>query len=97
MKWMMVFGGLINLIQWHYISIKLVKWMVCPILISVWELLLSWILTIIINIFFLGLILVYLHPFNNHPNRSSNYRQYFNELSIQCCDFSNGFDCGDFH
>ena len=34
---------------------------------------------------------------NNHPNRVSNYRQYFNELNIQDFDFTNGFKCHDVH
>ena len=39
-----------------------------------------------------------LHPCsNNHPNRVSNYRQYFNELNIQGFDFSKGFKCCDVH
>ena len=43
-------------------------------------------------------ILASLHPCNNnHPNRVSNYRQYFNELNIQCFDFDNGFKCSDVH
>ena len=43
---------------------------------------------------FLWSILVYLHPCKiNHPNRDSNYRQYFNELNIQGFDFTNGFQC----
>ena len=43
-------------------------------------------------------ILAYLHPCNNHhPNRVSNYRQYFNELNIQGFDFTNGFKCSDVH
>ena len=47
---------------------------------------------------FLWSILAYLHPCtNNHPNRVSNYRQYFNELNIQDFDFSNGFKCSDVH
>ena len=47
---------------------------------------------------FLWSILAYLHPFNNnHPNRFSNYKQYFNELNIQDFDFSNGFKCSDVH
>ena len=47
---------------------------------------------------FLGSILAYLHPCNNHhPNRVSNYRQYFNELNIQGFDFTNGFKCSDVH
>ena len=47
---------------------------------------------------FLWSILAYLHPCNNnHPNRVSNYRQYFNELNIQGFDFTNGFKCCDSH
>ena len=47
---------------------------------------------------FLWSILASLHPFNNnHPNRVSNYRQYFNELNIQGFDFSRGFRCNDVH
>ena len=47
---------------------------------------------------FLWSILAYLHPCNNnHPNRVSNYRQYFNELNIQGFDFSEGFKCSDVH
>ena len=47
---------------------------------------------------FLRSILASLYPCNNnHPNRVSNYRQYFDELSIDGCDFSNGFRCSDFH
>ena len=43
-------------------------------------------------------VLAYLHPCNNiHPNRVSNYRQYFDELSIQGFDFSKGFKCSDVH
>ena len=34
---------------------------------------------------------------NNHPNRVSNYKQYFNELNIQDFDFTNGFKCSDVH
>ena len=37
------------------------------------------------------------HCNNNHPNRVSNYRQYFNELNIQGFDFSNGFRCSNVH
>ena len=45
---------------------------------------------------FLWSILAYLHPCNNnHPNRDSNYKQYFNELDVQGFDFTNGFKCGD--
>ena len=47
---------------------------------------------------FLWSILAYLHPCNNnHPNRVSNYRQYFDELNIQGFDFSKGFKCSDVH
>ena len=47
---------------------------------------------------FLWSILAYLHPCNSsHPNRVSNYRQYFNELNIQDFDFTNGFKCSDVH
>ena len=47
---------------------------------------------------FLWSILSYLPPCNNnHPNRVSNYRQYFNELNIQSFDFTNGFKCSNVH
>ena len=47
---------------------------------------------------FLWYILAYLHPCNNnHPNRVSNCRQYFDELNIQDFDFSKGFRCSDVH
>ena len=47
---------------------------------------------------FLWSILAYLYPCNNnHPNRVSNYKQYFNELNIQGFDFSKGFKCSDVH
>ena len=47
---------------------------------------------------FIWSILGYLHPCNiNHPNRVSNYRQYFIELSIQGFHFTNGFNCSDVH
>ena len=43
-------------------------------------------------------ILAYFHPCNNnHPNRVSNYRKYFNELNIQGFGFSKGFRCSDVH
>ena len=43
-------------------------------------------------------ILAYLHPCDNdHPNRVSNYKQYFNELTINGFDFTNGFRCGYVH
>ena len=44
------------------------------------------------------LILASLHPCeNDHPNRVSNYKQYFNELNFQSFDFTNGFKCSDVH
>ena len=47
---------------------------------------------------FLWSIIASLYPSNNnHPNRVSNYRQYFNELNIQGFDFSRGFKCIDVH
>ena len=47
---------------------------------------------------FLWSILAYLHPCNNnHPNRVSNYKQYFNELNMNSFDFSRGFRCTDVH
>ena len=47
---------------------------------------------------FLLSILAYLHPCeNNHPNRVSNYKQYFNELNIDAFDFTIGFKCCDMH
>ena len=47
---------------------------------------------------FLWSILAYLHPCNNnHPNRVSNYRQYFDELKIQGFDFNKRFRCSDVH
>ena len=43
-------------------------------------------------------ILASFHPCNdNHPNRVSNYKQYFNELNIQGFDFANRFKCSDVH
>ena len=43
-------------------------------------------------------ILAYLRPCNNnHPNRVSNYEQFFNELNIIGFDFANGFKCSDVH
>ena len=43
-------------------------------------------------------ILAYLYPCNNnHPNRVSNCKQYFNELNNQGFDFSKGFKCSDVH
>ena len=47
---------------------------------------------------FIWSVLAYINPCNNnHPNRVSNYRQYFDELNIQDFDFSNGFKCSDAH
>ena len=47
---------------------------------------------------FLWSILATLHPCNNnHPNRVSNYKQYFNELNINGFDFTKGFRCSDVH
>ena len=34
---------------------------------------------------------------NNHPNRVSNYRQYFDEIKTKRLDFTNGFKCSDVH
>ena len=43
-------------------------------------------------------ILTHLHPCkNNHPNRVTNSRQYFDELNVQGFDFTNGFKCSDVH
>ena len=33
----------------------------------------------------------------DHPNRVSNYKQYFNEINIEGFDFSNGFKGSDVH
>ena len=47
---------------------------------------------------FIWSILASLHPCNkNHPNRVSNYKQYFNELNINGFDFSTGLKCSDVH
>ena len=47
---------------------------------------------------FLLSILACLHPCNIiHPNKVSNYKQYFNELNIIEFDFTNGFTCSDVH
>ena len=47
---------------------------------------------------FIWYILASLHPCNNnHPNRVSNYKQYFNELNINGFDFANGFKCSNVH
>ena len=34
---------------------------------------------------------------NDHPDRVSKYNLYFNELNIDCFDFTNGFKCCDMH
>ena len=45
---------------------------------------------------FLWSILASLHPCDNdHPNRVSNNKQYFDELNIEGSDFTNGFKCSD--
>ena len=50
------------------------------------------------NYCFLWSILAYLYPCNNnHPNRVSNYKPYFDKLNIQDFDFTNGFKCNDVH
>ena len=42
--------------------------------------------------------LAYLRLINkNHPNRVSNYKQYFNEFNIRGFDFTIGFKCSDVH
>ena len=47
---------------------------------------------------FIWSILASLHPSDNdHPNRVSNYKQYFNELNFQTFDFTNGFECSVIH
>ena len=47
---------------------------------------------------FLWSILASLLPCNNnHPNRVSTQRQYFNELNKGGFDFNNGFNCSDVH
>ena len=47
---------------------------------------------------FIWSILASLHPCkNNHPNRVSNYKQYFNELNFNGFDFANGFKCSNVH
>ena len=39
-------------------------------------------------------LLSFLHPFeNSHPSRVRHYIPYFNELSIESFDFTNGFRC----
>ena len=47
---------------------------------------------------FIWSIIASLHPCNNnHLNRVSNYKLYFNELNIQRFDFSYGLKCSDVH
>ena len=47
---------------------------------------------------FIWSFLASLHPCeNDHPNRVSNYNQYFNEINIDGFDFTNGFKCIDVH
>ena len=47
---------------------------------------------------FIWSILASLHPCNkNHPNRVSNYKQYFNKLNINGFDFSTGLKCSYVH
>ena len=47
---------------------------------------------------FIWSILASLHPCNNnHPNRVSNYQQYFDELIINGFDFTKGFKSSDVH
>ena len=51
-----------------------------------------------INIVFFWSVLSSLHPCDNdHPDRVSNFRQYFNELNTEDFDFSKGFKCSDVH
>ena len=47
---------------------------------------------------FVWSVLAWLYPCNNnHPNRVSNYKPYFDKLNIQYFDFTNGFRCNDVH
>ena len=47
---------------------------------------------------FIWSILASLHTCNiNHPNRVTNYKQYFNELNIQGFNFGYEFKCSDVH
>ena len=47
---------------------------------------------------FIWSILASLHRCNTiHPNRVSNYKQYFDELNINGFDFANGFKCSNVH
>ena len=46
-------------------------------------------------------LLAHVHPIagckNGHPARVSSYGKKFDEIKIVGFDFSNGFECGDFH
>ena len=47
---------------------------------------------------FVGSILASLRPCDNdHPNRVSNFNQYFIELNFQSFDFTKSFKCNDVH
>ena len=47
---------------------------------------------------FIWSMLASLHPCNNnHLNRVSTYKKYFNEVNINGFDFSKGFRCSDVH
>ena len=47
---------------------------------------------------FIWSILVSLDPCeNDHPNRVSNCKQYFNDKNIEGFNFTNGFKCSDVH
>ena len=47
---------------------------------------------------FIWSILASLHPCeNDHANRVSNYKQYFDELNIEGFDSTIGFKCSDMH
>ena len=47
---------------------------------------------------FIWSILASLHPCeSDHPNRVSNFKQYFNGLNIDGFDFTNSFKCSDMH
>ena len=46
---------------------------------------------------FIWSILAKPHPCQNNSNIVSSYRNYFNELNIECFDFSNGFKCSDMY
>ena len=48
------------------------------------------------NLCYLWSILAHLHPTSNgHPERTSSYIDYFNELNIEGFDFTNGFKTSD--